>query len=445
MTGLSTVALGIASTRWACRTVCHEWTSVFGPEYAVMGDAYAAYELSSHSEVSCYSCHGIVNATPFEFLEDKAEFVWDGSYKLITRSWEAPLNPDSELALHPIKMPEDRCTQCHSDKWDSATFSEGILIDHAAHRKKGVRCTFCHNRVAHREDLFETRREAVSTVGYHGDAVRTATRCIRCHRLDRAPAVPGGCAECHVNAVTARVRSPNGVVAGRHEDFMEMAACFRCHSGDQESGASGKCGTCHPTGFDLKPHSHDNGRFVTDLRARAAHSSMAAYMRVTVSEGLICVDGEPSSETTAEPPWDDLPTMAQEPYCSMCHESAFCTGCHGLRDMPHSRYFRSCELIGREGAEAEEFLGGHAEAARAKPRTCEKCHISDMTHFCDECHHGSEIDWAFDSQRDWVSQHFGVVAQRAEPLCLDRCHERPFCVSCHAGGKLNGDRVRGRV
>ena len=184
-------ALGVTSTYWFCAEVCHK----------VQDDTIIAYDLSSHSEVSCIACHMPAGAGPITFVLHKMQALSE-AYLTITDKFELPLNDGSHLALDGDHMGSGQCTQCHSENRDF-TPSRGIIIDHAVHEENDFHCALCHNRVAHPEDFELT-------------------------------------------------------LAGnrKHDDFMSMDACFRCHGFDEGALATPECAACHPAYFELKPASH---------------------------------------------------------------------------------------------------------------------------------------------------------------------------------------------
>ncbi|NTV03418.1 hypothetical protein HGA89_00685, partial [bacterium] len=81
----------------------------------------------------------------------------------------------------------------------------------------------------------------------------------------------------------------------------------------------------------------------------------------------------------------------QTEYCLTCHvEERFCNGCHGM-EMPHPEEFKTKE---------------HPEESKKQPEKCVMCHgENEKTHFCDECHHGTKVDYEYDVKQPWVNQH----------------------------------------
>jgi len=359
------LAIGVTSTRWFCASICH----------TVQDDAIIAYQHSSHSQISCLDCHMPVNADPLTFLYHKVKAGVEGAIPVIGNSFEVPLNASSEVAL---EMPADNCTQCHSVN-RKITPSEGIIIDHKAHAERGIRCTQCHNRIAHREDF------------------------------------------------KLQLKNPDGTPTHKHDDFMEMNGCFRCHGLGKEALAPGTCATCHPKGFELKPASHGMPDFFP-----GGHAKLALLDDANVAEGekeaaqeeaaakgrdgvAYAAEGESSAESSAAL-FEHLKPMREVSYCGTCHEKAtFCKDCHGM-DMPHSAEFKA---------------KAHPELVKTAAKKCDYCHKPAKTNFCDNCHHGAKIENAFNAKVPWQRQHADVVRDKGVAPCLGACHEANFCAACH--------------
>ncbi len=362
------VALGATSTYWFCANICHK----------VQDDSIIAYNRSSHSQISCMACHEPVNANPLVFILAKAESLGE-LYLTATGKYELPLNGQSHYALE-LKSPQ--CTQCHSDN-RIVTTTQGVLIDHDVHAEKEVQCTYCHNRIAHREDFELT------------------------------------------------LKNPDGTPSHKHDDFMSMTACFRCHELANDGlerplKAPGKCTLCHPPNFRFKPPSHLEPDFFPK-----GHAEMATEAAKVAEEGKAAAEESAAEseggEAAEEPLGMELPTVAEVNYCATCHiEKVFCNGCHGM-EMPHP----------------EEFLkpktptdpAGHPVMSKAKPEKCELCHQVKKTDFCNKCHHGTEIKWDYKTAPPWINQHAKAVGETGIDACTEKCHTTTFCSDCHTKKK----------
>lgn len=359
--------LGVTSTRWFCSEGCHK----------VQDDTITAYQHSSHSNISCMACHMPVNANPVVFLLHKAEALGE-LYMTVTNKFELPLNGESEVAL---TMKTTQCTQCHNLATRPVTTSPGIKIDHDKHLAKNVTCTICHNRIAHREDFEPTLTDPATGEKNH-----------------------------------------------KHEDFMTMDACFRCHDQEQGSIAPGACEACHPAkGFQFKPESHLSSDF-RKKHAELAKESLAKVDETMKEAGLTEITLETKSEWTKITP-DSTETVGQALipvgavyYCGTCHQQKFCLDCHGT-PMPHSDEFKD--------PKSPTDPQGHPVISKQIPKKCVMCHGDNAkTHFCDDCHHGKQVNYTFDPKQPWVTQHPKAVAKSGVKSCTT-CHPTKFCYDCH--------------
>ncbi|MCG2807003.1 MAG: NapC/NirT family cytochrome c [Coriobacteriia bacterium] len=377
------VALGVTSSYWFCANACH----------AVQDDTITAYDNSSHSKISCMACHMPVNADPITFVLHKAKAL--GELYLTARGlYEIPLNGESEVAL---EFDQKNCTQCHSENRE-ITASPGIIIDHKVHDENEVTCTLCHNRVAHNEEGIE-----------------------------------------FINVDPASDELNKG-----HVSFMSMTACFRCHGLEKDAKAPGACAKCNPADFQLKPSSHLAKDFYPVKHAEMAKDAMAE-VKAAAGEGA---EGEAPAEESkegtessslgveaaaasggAENPWaEEMPKVEAVNYCSTCHLDTFCSNCHGM-EMPHPASFK-------EPKKADD-PAGHPALSKTKAAKCDLCHQTKKTNFlfCNNCHHGSASKWTYDPKVAWGTQHAKAVSKNGVTGCLEKCHQKKFCLDCHTAKK----------
>ena len=381
-------AFVVTSGYWFCETFCHY----------IQLDSVRAYDTGSHNMVACTSCHMPVDSDPVTLTIHKIDAGVTGMYQMVTETYAVPLNATSHLALHKVHMADEQCTQCHNLDNREITPSDGIIINHDAHTDRGILCTGCHNRVAHPED------------------------------------------EAYADFIT--VNPETGEKAAKHADFMSMTACFRCHTLTDESPsgeefkAPGTCSACHSADFDLKPANHDEPGFYPGGHAKLAvmevdHATGRPaediirpiptggdyLMHEESEEASGAAEGEHEGEEEHHDP-DVLAVVPVETvdYCSTCHvRETFCDGCHGM-EMPHSEEFKT---------------KSHPELAATAIDKCEMCHKQSETLFCDSCHHGSQVDWTFDTAVVWQTQHATTVVEKGVAGCLGACHDQQFCVDCH--------------
>ncbi len=94
-----------------------------------------------------------------------------------------PLNADNEYSRK--KLPDLWCLECHSTPITKAIAKGGLRLGkkmHSRHKKAGLSCTTCHNRVAHpgaeRYYKLEAGRDSFK---YKEDACTDDSDFYRCH------------------------------------------------------------------------------------------------------------------------------------------------------------------------------------------------------------------------------------------------------------------------
>ena len=343
--------------------------------HKVQDDTIEAYHHSSHSEISCMACHMPVGANPVIFLIHKAEALGELA-QTVTNNYELPLNKEDEVAL---AMSAEQCTQCHNEAKRKVSPDPGLKIDHQAHADAGVNCTICHNRIAHNED-FQLKG----------------------------------------------VNPKNGATNTKHVNFMEMTACFRCHTQEPIKDAPpGQCFICHTPEFQLLPKTHQDPGFFPKGHGQlaAAEEKRAPWMNSSVAtagaEAETSGEGKSENFVRNETKGEDLKPVEKINLCSTCHSREFCTECHGV-PMPHPANFQK----------------SHGTYGRANPQVCAKCH-GFKVNFCDNCHHGTHLNYKRVPSQTWVQQHPLAVNQVGAASCLHPsggCHTETFCPLCHTNG-----------
>jgi nitrate/TMAO reductase-like tetraheme cytochrome c subunit len=329
------VALGVTSSRWFCAEGCHK----------VQDDTLISYSHSSHDKVSCISCHMPVNSTPIQFMLHKVEALGE-LYLTVSNQYELPLNAGDKLALDKSKMPSEQCTQCHDLANRKITPSTGIIINHDIHAKNGVTCTYCHNRVAHKEDF--------------------------------TPTLPGNT---------------------KHDDFMKMQACFRCHTltPDKKTplglSATGKCSACHPAGFQLKPQSHLDAGFYPKGHAQLAKADKQ-YCLMCHDEQKFCSSchglqmphptGFADPKNAANPLAHNNLLKAgkiKPAQCLRCHgngsadTTAFCDNCHHKGSSPTVPWVSLKAGVPNQHPNIVKQTGAQACFECHDPVFCAHCHV----------------------------------------------------------------------
>jgi hypothetical protein len=355
LAGMVVIVFGLVSTRWFCASMCHK----------VQDDTMISYYRSSHSKIHCFACHLPVNANPISFVWHKLETMPE-LYATVTNKFEFPLNPESELAMKtdPEKMAAERCLQCHDISKRPIRTSPGMIIDHEVHLKQNYSCTYCHNRVAHREDF---------TLTLKGNKV--------------------------------------------HPDYMKMEACFRCHGQEAGAKAPGRCPACHTKEFKLKPDDHLISGFSVKGHGEMAKEDVARITEAAAEERKKAEEAAAKSKKpTGLEPKDEaepIPLVATVSLCKSCHAQKFCDACHGMQ-IPHPADFKTthakteakkvdacrkchkykdvCGPCHHKGStESVSWQTQHAGIVKTSGETgcLAKCHKAA---FCTECHVRMQIE-----------------------------------------------------
>lgn len=260
-------------------------------------------------------------------------------------------------------------------------------------------------------------------------------QCEQCHNLAKRRVTPATgilidhkvhadknvtCGMCH-NRIAHRenfemaLKDPKTGEPNRtHEDFMSMTACFRCHTHNETSPglkAPGECTACHPADFQLKPASHLQEGFYPKGHARLGQAEAKRVASFEAGK----TEGEKAAPEGKETLAEKLVEVGSINECSTCHGETFCSDCHGL-PMPHP----------------VDFKKGHGKLGKQQPKTCARCH-GGVNRFCDECHHGTALDWNLKPTPAWIKQHPQAVAQKGAGACFD-CHKPTYCAACHVNG-----------
>lgn len=353
---------------WFCAEICHK----------VQDDSINTYTRSTHSKVSCVSCHMPANADVITYTIHKVEALAELPMTVLG-TYEIPLNGSDEVAMNGYVFPSTQCTQCHDTSKRNITTTKGIIIDHEVHAEKNFACTVCHNRIAHNEEGYTFVNKDPKT----------------------------------------------GKLNTGHSNFMKMTGCYRCHrladDGIEPSSpytASGECKVCHSAGFDLKPESHKAKNFVADIHGKLA-AEEAARSEEAIKEYGDEKAPEKSVKTTEGNAVKDVPNMKEINECYTCHTKKYCQDCHGGVTMPHP----------------EGFLKNHSKEANANTAACKKCHGQNA---CTECHHSNPNvkGYTFNKSESWIKQHPVATHKVGAAACFE-CHESTYCAHCHVTGSPN--------
>ncbi|MFC1614528.1 cytochrome c3 family protein [Gemmatimonadota bacterium] len=168
---------------------------------------YQAWKTSTHSDVSCVTCHyppGILST-----FEGKVKGM-EQLFKYATQSYRRS-KPWAEI-------PDASCLRsgCHDKRLlqGRVKFKEEIIFDHTPHlsglrRGKQLRCTSCHSQIVQGEHI----------------AV-TASTCFLCHFKGKDAEASPSCLKCH----EAPVQTAQRQVSYDHRLIVQRKiACLKCH------------------------------------------------------------------------------------------------------------------------------------------------------------------------------------------------------------------------
>lgn len=251
-------AFPLASNPNFCGKACHSQN----PEYVT-------WQKSSHSKVTCYACH--VNPTYTHLLKEKLISGPLGIFNTLFNKYEKPINAESHYSQEGIPM--ERCERCHANENRKFTFSKGLYMNHGVHKKAGINCTVCHNRVAHKgagnEEPLKSWPEAKKLAEEEGhekfeykDFLEMKEGCFRCHSgsaESRNPETlhliknhkkpPTSCSTCHTSEFELPEGHGNKAWRSTHGELAkkDFNTCFACHDAGAQFDSGGKiwCSLCH--------------------------------------------------------------------------------------------------------------------------------------------------------------------------------------------------------
>lgn len=360
---------------------------------------YATWSQSAHQTVSCEDCHvmpGMAN-----MLKSKLHAL------RLVREHAAGDVRATAIQGH---VPDANCKRCHSTTDDLVAY-HGLKITHKAHWGMGVKCTFCHDRVAHGPKWLYTgvtSSEKVAAVTTPYKYTPQMEVCYKCHDGKTAP---NECSTCHVTLGERKptVFDPAWVEAHRQEVHQRGEQdCERCH-------LPNFCDACHRA---ANPHPADwVARHPQEARKDSTgcfscHLAPAEARPKDVKNMAFCRACHGLRQEHRQADWQVIhgrESLANPAACQRCHTASWCSDCHAI-SRPHP----------------QEWRARHPAEANRNPESCRVCHTQQ---FCDACHHGKQGVPASHAT-DWLTRHKDA-AKLGEASCRT-CHKPSFCQSCHA-------------
>lgn len=264
--------------------------------------AISAWKTSLHAEVSCNTCH---TSGLFGGVKQKVNLVSE-AYRHYTKSYEEPLNRNSELSK---EIDNDGCLGCHTPK-RIITPRKSLIMNHEIHLEKGVNCTTCHNRAGH-----------PSSSGYRDFIGMDG--CFRCHGLSKTALAPGKCVDvCHpktfdIVPVSHKIGTwqvpDHGKIAKN-----DTSSCMMCHK-------KTFCSGCH--GVEV-PHPE---KFVKAEHGSLGNKKPAVCQRCHRERDFCNACHHKGYNERAGgwiPTHKNVVAVAGPAYCFNCHGPTYCAWCH---------------------------------------------------------------------------------------------------------------------
>ncbi|MCK4777408.1 MAG: NapC/NirT family cytochrome c [Actinomycetia bacterium] len=279
-------ALLLTCQPFFCRS-CHE----MDPDI----DSWAS---SSHAHVNCLSCH--VESGWIHLLKDKMMAGKSMFYHFFPL-YEKPINIKSHLSE---EIHSENCMRCHS--LVKVTPSEGILIDHEIHEEEGIKCSFCHNRVAH-----------PGLAGYIDRSKMNA--CIKeCHDGDKAKR---DCLACHSEDFKLTPKDHDIKEEWKEEHGLlskkDIKECESCHFSEEY------CSDCHQMEMPHPSNWERNHKNEKELFGKCIICHTDPYF----CENCHHPEYDPAIENWGKAHSGVVKEKGNTP-CQDCHEISYCNACH---------------------------------------------------------------------------------------------------------------------
>jgi nitrate/TMAO reductase-like tetraheme cytochrome c subunit len=331
-----------------------------------MKPEYYTWKASSHSEVDCVNCH--TGSSKEDYAKAKANGLVQ-VFKKATQTYTAPIRM-------PDQIQDSSCEKCHNIFTRDVTPTGDLTIPHDKHKNEGIKCTQCHQGVAH-------GKIADRKMTYQADY----------QKWD--------------DALGKAVMSESKYMKP------DMATCMKCHTARK---ITTECKACHETG--MYPDTHQSKLF--KLQSHGTHArddlnlcnSCHYYMSAKEIDGLAKV----TTINKFLKKENKAPKLSEFDYAK---QNTFCKECHSLRPASHGSL----------------FLGNHGELASKNKEKCLACHnyqqagnqVQTSIVSCASCHPSMHKD------KSYKSRHPVPLAeenQKVTDFCYT-CHSENICKTCH--------------
>jgi nitrate/TMAO reductase-like tetraheme cytochrome c subunit len=309
-----------------------------------MRPQYYTWKTSSHAAATdCFTCHlspGLDGA--WQMTQDLARMV----QRQISGTYPFPV-------LMLTYLDDASCRDCHTPA-RPVSAGGAFQIPHQPHTDMRVRCTACHNAVAH--GGVSAKSETRKTPAYRWDAELARQKmdearaaplkedCMGCHYLRR---VSNSCNVCHAD----------GMIPGNHlaQDFLlthgaqaraDLQSCNVCHGMqgkrrinlqhypevERYARVNAFCRDCHaqrPAGHgEGLWQGHGRAALLDQRRCLACHDNQEGF-ELPPPALTTCASCHPSGH---RPGWQQRHSLPPDPQvndgCWTCHNRDFCRRCH---------------------------------------------------------------------------------------------------------------------
>ncbi|PKQ15431.1 MAG: hypothetical protein CVT67_09425 [Actinobacteria bacterium HGW-Actinobacteria-7] len=249
-------------------------------------------------------------------------------------------------------------------------------------------CTNCHGMEMPHSAEFKKPKDVKDPAGHPALSKTKAAKCVQCHGDNSKTHF---CDSCHHGESVNFEYDKNAQWTQQHPKAVAKSGIRSCTE------------NCHVTKFCEDCH---KGRKVVPASHKAKNWKRPTKPTVTVF-------GKTPAEPSAVHAMEAQKSIES---CSICHgaggaNAAFCKGCHKL-EMPHPAEFKKQHVSGKK-----------------TPRVCGNCH--SWKQLCSNCHHvGSSFS------KPWINVHGGSANANGTASCIEKCHKKNDCVSCHQKRKV---------
>jgi nitrate/TMAO reductase-like tetraheme cytochrome c subunit len=266
--------------------------------------------------------------------------------------------------------------------------TKSVFYCYTCHESKF--CNDCHGMQMPHPAEFKEPKTPQDAAGHPAVSKTLGKKCVMCHGENSKTWF---CDDCH-----------HGKQAGGWKFVNDQPWTTQQHPKAVAAGGVKACTTkCHTAKFCVDCHT---GRKVLPASHKGANWTKPA------APGALTVLGKQAAKASAGHSTAALQSVEQ---CDVCHgpggvNAPFCKGCHKL-EMPHAQAFKQNHL-----------------SAKKTPAVCLNCHL--LKEVCSNCHHvGSSLT------TPWIKVHGGATAKNGVASCIEKCHKKEICVSCHTSRK----------